>query len=81
VTEATAVGEETNLPGLPGSDGRRHTMRSLILATRDAHLERHRASPLSDPDAEDDRRQEFKRRGWAEDPTPSRERRMYQDGT
>jgi hypothetical protein len=56
-------------------------MRSLILATRDAHLERHRASPLSDPDAEDDRRQEFKRRGWAEDPTPSRERRMYQDGT
>lgn len=50
MTEATAVGEESNLPGWPGSDGRRHNMRSFILATRDAHLQRQRPSPLSDPD-------------------------------
>jgi len=40
-SEASSIGEQTNIDGLPGSDGRRHAIRTLILTTRDAYLERH----------------------------------------
>ena len=78
VSEATTIGEQANVSGMPGSDGRRHTMRSLILATRDAYLRRHGLSPLPDPRDEDERRRrEFQERGWAEYPPPPRVRRTY----
>jgi hypothetical protein len=76
VSEATAIGEQVNVPGMPGSDGRRHTMKSLILATRDAYLQLHQLRQLPDPRVEDERRRrEFQQSGWVEDPPPSREQR------
>ena len=77
-SEATAIGEQTNWSGMPGSDGRRQTMRSLILSARDTYLERHGLVALPHPQDEDERlRREFQERGWAEYPPPSRERRTY----
>jgi hypothetical protein len=76
MSEATAIGEQANWSGMPGSDGRRHTMRTLILATRDAYLKRHGLTALPDPQHEDERlRREFQERGWAEYPPPSSRRR------
>jgi len=74
-SEASTIGEQTNIDGLPGSDGRRHTITTLILTTRDAYLERHGLIALPDPHEEDERRRrEFKERGWAEhNPRATRE--------
>jgi hypothetical protein len=74
-SEASTIGEQTNIDGLPGSDGRRHTIRTLILTTRDAYLERHGLIARPDPHEEDERRRrEFKERGWVEhNPPPTRE--------
>ncbi len=82
MSEATAIGEQTNLSIMPGSDGRRHTMKALILETRDAYLRRHRLTPLPDPRVEDERlRREFQERGWVEDPPAPREKRKYRQVT
>jgi hypothetical protein len=49
MSEASSIGEQTNIDGLPGSDGRRHTMRTLILATRDTYLASHNLKARPDP--------------------------------
>lgn len=74
-SSANSIGEQTNIEGLPGSDGRRHTIRTLILTTRDEFLERHGLIALPDPHEEDERRRrEFQERGWVEhNPRPTRE--------
>ena len=74
-SEVSSIGEQTNIDGLPGSDGRRHTMRTLILTTRDAYLELHGLIAPPDPPEEDERRRrEFEERGWVEhNPPPTRE--------
>lgn len=56
MSEASAIGEQTNIDGLPGSDGRRHTMSSLILATRNTYLNQHGLTARPDPREEDERR-------------------------
>ena len=80
---ASAIGEQANLPGMPGSDGRRHAMKSTILLTRDEYLKAHGLLPLPDPQAEQDRqRREFRERGWTEDsPSSRQEPRKYRDVT
>lgn len=66
-SEASSIGEQTNIDGLPGSDGRRHTIRTLILTTRDAYLKGHGLIAPPDPREEDERRRrEFEERGWVE---------------
>ena len=74
-SEASSIGEQTNIDGLPGSDRRRQTIRTLILSTRDAYLERHGLIALPDPHEENERRRrEFQERGWVEhNPRPTRE--------
>lgn len=76
MSEASAIGEQTNIDGLPGSDRRRHDMRSLILETRDAYLDSHGLTARPNPVEEDERRRkEFERRGWLEHNPPVRGRR------
>lgn len=71
MSEASTIGEQTNIDGLPGSDGRRHSMRSLILQTRDAYLREHGLRPRPDPREEAERRRrEFLERGWVEHNPP-----------
>lgn len=78
MSEAPAIGEQTNWSAMPGSDGRRHAMGKLILSTRDAYLRRYGLTPLPHPQDEHERlRREFQERGWTEYPPPSRERRTY----
>jgi len=71
MSEASAIGEEGLWAELPGSDGRRHDMKSLILGTRDAYLAQHGLSARPDPAVEDERRRrEYKERGWVEHNPP-----------
>ena len=71
MSEASAIGEQTNVDGLPGSDGRRHSMRTLILQTRDTYLQEHGLRPRPDPREENERRRrEFVERGWVEHNPP-----------
>lgn len=71
MSEASAIGEHTNIDGLPGSDGRRHTMSSLIPATRNTYLNQHGLTARPDPREEDERRRrEFMQRGWVEHNPP-----------
>jgi hypothetical protein len=80
-SEASSIGEQTNIDGLPGSDGRRHTIRTLILTTRDAYLERHGLIAPPDPREEDERRRrEFKERGWVEHSPPLTQEANSGDG-
>lgn len=77
MSEVTAIGEQANVSGMPGSDGRRHSIKSLVLATRDAYLTQHGLTALPDPRKENERlRREFQERGWADYPK-QRERRAY----
>ena len=70
-TEASAIGEQTNVPGLPGSDGRRHDMKELILQTRDTYLQTHGLRTRPDPHEEyERRRRDFEERGWVEHNPP-----------
>ena len=71
MSQASTIGEQTIIDGLPGSDGRRHSMRTLILKTRDSYLEEHGLPPRPDPREEDERRRsEFLERGWVEHNPP-----------
>lgn len=76
MSEASAIGEQTNINGLPGSDGRRHDMRTLILEARDVYLDRHGLVARPDPAEENERlRREFEQRGWVEHNPPLTEPR------
>jgi hypothetical protein len=64
-SEASSIGEQTNIDGLPGSDRRRHAIRTLILTTATRTWSDMTWSHPPDPHEEDDgRRSEFKERGW-----------------
>ncbi|MGN6302969.1 MAG: hypothetical protein ACTHN8_17940, partial [Angustibacter sp.] len=66
-SQVPAIGEQTNIEGLPGSDRRRHDIRGLILETRDAYLRRHGLAALPDPRKEQERRaREARARGLVE---------------
>ena len=66
-SQVPAIGEQTNIEGLPGSDRRRHDIRGLILQTRDDYLRRHGLEALPDPRKEHERRaREARARGWVE---------------
>ena len=76
MSEAPAIGEQTNIDGLPGSDRRRHDIKGLILATRDRYLTAHKLTALPDPIKEAERhRQEFQTRGWVEHNPPLPDKR------
>lgn len=76
MSEAPAIGEQTNIEGLPGSDGRRHDIKNLILDTRDKYLQTHHLQALPDPyEQAEQHRQEFLQRGWVEHNPPLRDTR------